>query len=224
MRLFDTHAHVYDKAFNEDREEMLDQIFQKVDYVVCPSENLETSLQTVDLIKRYPHLYGAVGIHPHESRFASEEVLSRIAYLTSRNEKIKAIGEIGLDYYYFHSEKEIQKKWFQRQIELAVELDLPIIIHDREAHGDTLQILQKYRSKKLRGIIHCFSGSMEFAKELIKLGFYISFAGPIVFPKSTKLKQVAEQLPLEKILIETDSPYLTPPPNRGKRNDPGNVI
>lgn len=136
---------------------------------------------------------------------------------------MKAVGEIGLDYYYLYTDKETQKYWFARQIELAKELDLPILIHDRDAHGDTLSILKAHQGGNLRGILHCFSGSQETAKELMKLGFYISFAGPVVFPKSLKLKEVAKEIPMDRLLIETDSPYLTPPPFRGKRNDPSNV-
>lgn len=224
MKPFDTHAHLYDKQFDADRDEILTDTFQKLDYVVCPSENLETSIKTVNLADKYSHLYGAVGIHPHESRFANEKVLEKIVELAGQHKKIKAIGEIGLDYYYLCSPKEIQQKWFKRQIEIGIELNLPVIIHDRDAHGDTLQILKEFKDNRVRGILHCFSGSIEFAKELIKLGFFISFSGSLVFPKSTRLKHVARELPLSKILIETDSPYLTPPPHRGERNHPGNVI
>ena len=224
MKPFDTHAHLYDKQFDKDRENVLADTFQKLDYVLCPSENLETSLKTVQLVEKYPCLYGAVGIHPHETGFATESVIKEITDLARQNKKIKAIGEIGLDYYYFRSPKEIQQKWFKRQIEIGIELNLPVIIHDRDAHGDTLQILKEFNNRKLRGIIHCFSGSIEFAKEIIKLGFFISFSGSLVFPGSTRLKQVAREISLDNILIETDSPYLSPPPHRGERNYPGNVI
>ena len=223
MRLFDSHAHVYDKQFDSDRDSMLKNVFRTLDYVVCPSENVETSRQTVALLPCYAGLYGAVGIHPHETKNATDEALQEIANLAKSDDKVVAIGEIGLDYYYFYSPKEIQKIWFEKQIELAKELDLPIIIHDREAHGDTFSILKKQASTKLRGIMHCYGGSVEMAKELMKLGFYISFAGPVVFPKSSKLKEVAKAIPLDRLLIETDSPYLTPPPHRGERNNPSYV-
>lgn len=223
MKLFDSHAHLYDKQFDRDRDALIKEIFDEVDYVVCPSEDEETSRKTVALLSRHPHLYGAVGIHPHETCHATEESLSALSDLAAKEKKVVAIGEIGLDYHYFYSPKEIQKIWFEKQIEMAKELDLPIIIHDREAHGDTLSILKQHQSKKLRGIMHCYGGSVEMAKELIAMGFYISFAGPLVFPKSVRLKAVAEALPLEKMLIETDSPYLTPPPHRGERNNPANV-
>ena len=224
MELFDTHAHVYDKRFDNDREQVLSDVFAHLKYVVCPSENLETSRKTTDLVNRYPRLYGAVGIHPHETCHATEDSLQELESVARENHKIVAIGEIGLDYHYFYSDKEMQQKWFHRQIELAGKLDLPIIIHDRDAHGDTLRILREHKRDSLRGILHCYSGRFEMAKEFIRLGFYISFAGPVVFPKSTKLKQVAKGIPLNRLLIETDSPYLAPPPHRGERNTPRNVI
>ncbi len=224
MGLFDTHAHLYDKAFDRDREEIIAKIFETLDYVVIPSEDLETSRKAVALAESHPQIFAAVGIHPQVTKDAREEILSDIADLAKAHPKVKAIGEIGLDYYYLYTEKEVQQKWFARQIEVAKELDLPILIHDRDAHGDTLEILKSHKGGNLRGILHCFSGSLETAKELMKLGFYISFAGPVVFPKSLKLKDVAKEIPMDRILIETDSPYLTPPPFRGKRNDPSNVF
>lgn len=223
MGLFDTHAHLYDKAFDKDREDVISRIFKTLDYVVVPSEDVTTSKKAVALAESYPHIYAAVGIHPQVTKDASEEAMDELADLAKQHPKVKAIGEIGLDYYYLYTDKETQKKWFARQIELAKDLDLPILIHDRDAHGDTLDILKAHKGQKLRGILHCFSGSLETAKELMKLGFYISFAGPVVFPKSLKLKEVAKEIPLDRLLIETDSPYLTPPPHRGKRNDPSNV-
>ena len=223
MGLFDTHAHLYDKAFDRDRDQLIPALFKSLDYIVIPSEDLETSRKAVALAETYDPLYAAVGIHPQVTKDASEEILREIGDLALSHPKVKAIGEIGLDYYYLYTDKEIQKEWFARQIELAKDLNLPFLIHDREAHGDTLSILKEHKSPAMRGILHCFSGSLETAKELIRLGFYISFAGPVVFPRSIRLKEVAAALPLERILIETDSPYLTPPPNRGKRNNPSNV-
>lgn len=223
MKPFDTHAHLYDDAFAEDVEEVVNKLEQKLSYVVIPAEDVETSKKAVELANTHSFLYAAVGIHPHRTKAAKEKDLETLQELAQNNPKVKAFGEMGLDYFYFHSDKETQQKWFALQIEAAKEMDLPIIIHDRDAHQDTLDILKAHKDGKLRGIIHCFSGSYEVAKEMIKLGFYISFAGPVVFPNSTKLKKVAQLLPLERMLIETDSPYLTPPPNRGKRNDPSNV-
>lgn len=223
MKPFDTHAHLYDKAFDRDRDEVLTRTLEAVDYVVIPSENYETSQKAVRLAETYGPVYGAVGIHPHETKYASEEILQKIGDL-AQLPKVKAIGEIGLDYHFFYSDKETQQKWFARQIELARDLDLPFLIHDREAHGDTLSILKKHKNSRMRGIMHCFSGSVETAEELMKLGFYISFAGPLVFPNSRRLKEAAREIPLDRLLIETDSPYLTPPPHRGERNEPANVI
>lgn len=223
MKPFDTHAHLYDKAFDRDRDEVLARTLEAVDYVVIPSEDYETSQKAVRLAETYGPVYGAVGIHPHETKYASEEILQKIGDL-AQLPKVKAIGEIGLDYHFFYSDKETQQKWFARQIELARDLDLPFLIHDREAHGDTLSILIKHKNSRMRGIMHCFSGSVETAEELMKLGFYISFAGPLVFPNSRRLKEAAREIPLDRLLIETDSPYLTPPPHRGERNEPANVI
>lgn len=222
--LFDTHAHLYDKAFDKDREDVIARIFKTLDYVVIPSEDLETSQKAVRLADTHEGIYAAVGIHPQVTNGASDEVLAEIAHLAKTHDKIKAIGEIGLDYHYLYTDKDTQKYWFERQIQMAKELDLPILIHDREAHGDVLEILKRNADSRLRGILHCFSGSIETAKELMKLGFYISFAGPVVFSKSIKLKEVAADIPMDRLLIETDSPYLTPPPYRGKRNDPSNVL
>lgn len=223
MKPFDTHAHLYDKAFDRDRDEVLTRTLKAVSCVVIPSENYETSQKAVRLAETYGPVYGAVGIHPHETKYASEEILQKIGDL-AQLPKVKAIGEIGLDYHFFYSDKETQQKWFARQIELARDLDLPFLIHDREAHGDTLSILKKHKNSRMRGIMHCFSGSVEIAEELMKLGFYISFAGPLVFPNSRRLKEAAREIPLDRLLIETDSPYLTPPPHRGERNEPANVI
>ena len=224
MGLFDTHAHLYDKAFDADREAVIARIFKTLDYVVIPSEDVTTSRKAVALAEKYERIYAAVGIHPQVTKEASEDVMRELADMAKSHSKVKAIGEIGLDYYYLYTDKETQKYWFARQIEMAKDLDLPILIHDRDAHGDTLSILKEYQSPKLRGILHCFSGSIETARELMKLGFYISFAGPVVFPKSIKLKEVAKEIPMDRLLIETDSPYLTPPPHRGERNDPSYVI
>lgn len=224
MKPFDTHAHLYDKAFNRDREEVIARTLDRLDHVVIPSENYETSLQAVHLAETYGPLYAAAGIHPQETKYATEEILQKIADLIESSPKVRAVGEIGLDYHYLYTDKETQKVWFARQIELAKDLDLPFLIHDREAHGDTLAILKEHKGKNMRGIMHCFSGSRETAEELMKLGFFISFAGPLVFPNSRRLKEAARDIPLDHLLIETDSPYLTPPPHRGQRNEPANVI
>lgn len=223
IRFFDSHAHVYDKAYDGTREQMLKDVFRSVDYLVCPSEDLETSRLSVSLAQAYPGIYAAVGFHPHRAAGMTEEALSDIEEMAQSSPKVVAIGEIGLDYFRLKSEKEDQLSCFERQLALADIVDLPVIIHARDSFGDTLAVLKKHKSPRLRGVIHCFSGSYEMAKELIKLGFYISFAGSVVFPGSVRLKAVAKQIPLERLLIETDSPYLTPPPFRGRINTPVHV-
>lgn len=224
MKPFDSHAHLYDKAFDADRKELIERLKETVGFILIPSENLETSRKAVALAETEPFLYAAVGIHPHEAKTGDGRALSELADLAKNHPKVRAIGETGLDYFRMRSEKEVQKKWFAAQTELAKELDLPVIIHDREAHGDVLTLLKEHRSEKLRGVIHCFSGSRETAAELMKLGFYISFAGPVTYPGSVKLRNVALEVPLDRMLIETDSPYLAPLPKRGKRNDPSHVL
>lgn len=221
--LFDTHAHLYDEKFQYDRDEMLAHIFQTVEYVVVPGEDIATSAAALALAQAHPQLYCAVGFHPHLAKNMNEEAFAQLETWTATEEKVVAVGEIGLDYYYDNSPREVQREVFARQIRLAKTRRLPVIIHDREAHGDVMAILREERDPSLFGILHCYSGSYEMATELIDMGFYISFAGPVVFPKSTKLKDVAARLPLDKLLIETDSPYLTPPPYRGRRNDPSRV-
>lgn len=220
MRLFDTHAHINDNRFDNDRESMLDDcLAQGVEYIMCPAVDRETAESAIALAAKYDYVYAAVGVHPHESKDVTEEDYEYFKDQALHNDKVKAIGEIGLDYYYDFSDRETQMREFKRQLDLAREVDLPIIIHDRDAHGDIMDTLRTY-GKGNYGIFHCYSGSWEMAKECIKMGYYISFAGPVVFPKSTRLKEVAKEVPLDRLLIETDSPYLTPPPFRGRRNDP----
>lgn len=220
MRLFDTHAHINDGRFDNDRTQMLDLCFEAgVEYIMCPAVDRETAESAIALAAQYDQVYAAVGVHPHESKDVTADDYDYFKDQALHNDKVKAIGEIGLDYYYDFSDKETQMKEFIYQLELAREVNLPIIIHDRDAHGDIMDTL-KTHGKGNFGIFHCYSGSWEMAKECIKMGYYISFAGPVVFPNSTRLKEVAKEVPLDRILIETDSPYLTPPPFRGRRNDP----
>lgn len=220
MRLFDTHAHINDNRFDNDREAMLeDCLAQGVEFIMCPAVDRETAESAIALAAKYDFVYASVGVHPHESKDVTEADYEYFKEQALHNDKVKAIGEIGLDYYYDFSDRDTQMREFKRQLDLAREVDLPIIIHDRDAHGDIMDTLRTY-GKGNYGIFHCYSGSWEMAKECIKMGYYISFAGPVVFPKSTKLKEVAKEVPLDRLLIETDSPYLTPPPFRGRRNDP----
>ena len=218
MIFFDTHAHMYDKAFDKDRDELL-KLLEKLEYkIVCPSENYETSLQSIELSKKFKNLYAAIGIHPYFAEIDKKCDLKKIFDLVKANSEVVAIGEIGLDYYDKNNDREIQKEYFMNQINIAQETDLPVIIHDRKAHGDIFSIIKKMKKHNLRGIMHSFSGSIELANEMIKSDFYISFAGPVAHKNSKRIKEIARIIPLERMLIETDSPYMTPPPFTGQRN------
>ncbi|CEJ72209.1 deoxyribonuclease [[Clostridium] sordellii] len=222
--LFDSHAHLNDEKFDEDREELINSLKAKgVDLVLNPGACIETSKSSVELANKYDFIYAAVGVHPHDVGEMTEDDIETLRKLALENEKVKAIGEIGLDYYYDNSPREIQKKWFKRQIELANELKLPIIIHDRDAHGDTFEIIKNTKSPEIGCVLHCYSGNVELAKEYVKMGCYISIPGTVTFKNNKKTREVAKEIPLEYLLIETDSPYMAPEPHRGKRNDPSLV-
>lgn len=221
--LFDSHAHLDDARFDEDREATIKRAIEKgVQYILNPGADLKTSIKAAELAEKYDMIYAAVGIHPHDVKEIEEATLDQIKAL-AKKEKVVAIGEIGLDFYYDHSPREAQRKWFKRQIELAKEVKLPIIIHDRDAHGEIFDILKEYHVGDIGCVMHCYSGSLELAKEYIKKGIYISLAGPVTFKNAVKTYEVAKEIPLEWLLIETDSPYLTPVPHRGKRNEPAYV-
>lgn len=221
---FDTHAHLDDGRFKEDQDKVIMRAKDAgVSLIVNVGYNLISAKNTVELTKKYDFIYGAVGIHPHDAKDANDNVLSRIKNMT-KEPKIVAIGEIGLDYYYDNSPRDIQKRVFRRQIMLARELKMPIIIHDRDAHQDVFDIVKEEKACEVGGIFHCYSGSLEMAREVMKLGFYISFGGPVTFKNAHKLKEVAKEVPLDRMLIETDCPYLTPVPYRGKRNEPSYVL
>ena len=214
--IFDSHAHYTDKAFNDDRENMLGSLKESgICGVINCGADLESSQESLALSKEYDYIYFACGIHPEEVDNLPEnyiDILRRMA----QDKKCVAIGEIGLDYYWLQDNKDLQKKVFEEQILLAKELDLPIIVHDREAHEDTLNILKKYKPK---GVLHCFSGSVETAKEVLKLGMYIGLGGAVTFKNAKKPVEVAEMLPLDRLLLETECPYMAPVPMRGKRNN-----
>lgn len=221
--LFDSHAHLNDEKFDEDRDELIKSLKEKgVDLVLNIGADIESSIESIELSKNYDFIYASVGVHPHEVSSMNEESIETLREL-SKNEKVVAIGEIGLDYYYDNSPRETQKEWFIKQIELANELKLPIIIHDRDAHQDTFDIIKKYKSPEIGCVIHCFSGSVELAREYIKMNCYISIPGTVTFKNNRKTVEVAREIPLEYLLIETDSPYMAPTPHRGKRNDPSLV-
>lgn len=219
----DSHAHLDDDRFNDDRNELINSLKNNgIDLVLNPGADLKSSKNAVNIANKYKNIYAAVGCHPHDSKFMTYETIEIFKEYT-KNEKVVGIGEIGLDYYYDNSDREVQKKWFREQIKLAKEVDLPYIVHDRDAHEDVYRIIKEEHYDGTRGIIHCFSSSVEMAKEFIKLGFMISLGGPVTFKKAKTPKLVAKEIPLEYLLIETDSPYLTPVPYRGKRNEPSYV-
>ena len=221
--IFDTHAHYSSRAFDADRFALLDSLPDKGVVGVCEqATHSGDAPRVLELAHRYPWVYAAIGIHPHEAKGFVEDDLQRLADW-SKEEKVVAIGEIGLDYYYDLSPRETQMTVCEAQMELAWELSLPVAYHIRDAHQDMLDIMKRHRKHLTGGIIHCFSGSWEIAKEYLKLGYFISFAGPVTFKKAPKLQEAAVNVPLDRILIETDSPYLAPEPVRGRRNEPTNV-
>ena len=221
--LFDTHAHMDDRAYDTDREELLASLpGAGIGLLMNPGCSLESSRNTDKLSKAYDYIYAAVGSHPDVADEVNEAVLEEYRMLCKQNDKIKAIGEIGLDYHYEDIPREIQLKAFRMQMELARELDLPVIVHEREAHEDGLNIVDEFPT--VRGVFHCYSGSAEMAKELVKRGWYIGFTGVLTFKNARKSIEVAASIPRDRIVIETDCPYMAPVPFRGKRNDPGQVV
>lgn len=221
--LFDTHAHLVDEKFDDDREETIIKAFESgISLIMVPGADLESSARAVELSERYEGIYASVGVHPHDAQSMDEFAMDKLRELAKSN-KVKAIGEIGLDYYYDFSPRETQKYWFKRQLLLAKELKLPVIIHDRDAHKDTMDILKETDAFSTGVLMHCFSGSKESMREYVKLGAYISLAGPLTFKNSHKAVEVASEIPLDRLVIETDSPYLAPVPKRGKRNEPSFV-
>nr|WP_325212916.1 TatD family hydrolase [uncultured Oscillibacter sp.] len=222
MPIFDTHAHYDSGGFNADRDEVLSSLpAAGIELVVDPGCELESSRAAAALTERYPFVYAAAGIHPSDCAGTEEEDFTALRALCG-HEKVVAVGEIGLDYYWKDNPpREFQQMVFRRQMELAIELDLPVIVHDREAHGDSLAVVLDY--PEVRGVFHCFSGSPEMAEELLKRGWYLGFDGPITYKNAQKARSVAAVTPLDRIVVETDSPYLTPVPFRGKRNDSRNL-
>lgn len=220
--IFDTHAHYDDEQFNENRVELLNSMEEQgVGTIVNVSAAYNSCRKVIALAKEYPFVYAAVGIHPDEVGSLNEETFAQMKELF-KEEKVVAVGEIGLDYYWDNEPREVQKKWFIRQLKLARELDLPVLIHSREAAADTMEIMKEH-AKGLSGVIHCYSYSKEMAQEYIKMGFYIGVGGVVTFKNAKKLKEVVENIPLTSIVLETDCPYMAPVPKRGTRNDPRNL-
>ena len=221
--IFETHAHYDDKAFDEDRGNLLSELYQNgITTIINVSSDLASINRTLSLAEKYPYIYGAVGVHPSDSGELTEETFLELTK-ACHHEKVVAVGEIGLDYYWQEPEKKIQKKWFERQLLLAQEVSLPVIIHSREAAKDTLDMMRALHAEKSGGVIHCFSYSKEMAAEFLKLDYYFGIGGVVTFQNAKKLREVVAYLPIDKILLETDSPYLAPVPNRGKRNNSGNI-
>ena len=219
MHLFDTHAHILDDQFKEDLDQVIRNIYDNMALVVNIGCNLEDCPRTVALAEQYDKLYAAVGLHPEDVKTYTPEGWDMICRL-AEHPKVVGIGETGLDYYWDTSTKDAQKVLFEQHIDLAKQLHKPLVIHDREAHGDTLEILKRTNAKEVGGILHAFSGSVEMAMEVIKLGFYIGLGGPVTFKNARKAVEVAQAIPLEYLVIETDCPYMAPGPFRGKRNEP----
>ena len=220
--LFDTHAHMDDEAFDLDRAELLKNLpNQGIQLLMNPGCSLASSYNASKLSQEYDFIYAAVGSHPDAADEVNEEVLEEYRKLCKLNPKIKAIGEIGLDYYYEDIPREIQLKAFRMQMSLARELDLPAIVHEREAHEDGMKVVAEF--PEVTGVFHCYSGSAEMAKELVKRGWYIGFTGVLTFKNARKAIEVASSIPLDRIVLETDCPYMSPEPFRGKRNDPGKL-
>lgn len=220
--LFDTHAHMDDRAFDQDRDTLLSELPQKgIGLLMNPGCSLASSRQACALAERYDYIYAAVGSHPDAADEVNADVLEAYHMLCKQNPKVKAIGEIGLDYHYEDIPRQRQLEAFRDQMALARELDLPVIVHEREAHQDGMAVVDEF--PQVTGVFHCYSGSAEMAKELIKRGWYIGFTGVLTFKNARKAVEVAREIPLERIVLETDCPYMSPEPFRGRRNDPGKL-
>ena len=219
--LIDSHAHLDDKRFNKDRDRLIKSLEENdISLVINIGADISTSIKSVKLAEEYENIYAAVGVHPHSAKEMDDSTIEVLRAFANRD-KVVAIGEIGLDFHYDNSPRDIQRKRFIEQIKLAKELDMPIVVHSRDADQETFDIIKEEAADgKLRGVLHCYSGSAEMAKDYVDLGFYISLAGPVTFKNARKPREVAKTVPIDRLLVETDSPYLTPEPHRGKRNEP----
>ena len=221
--IFESHAHYDDEAFDEDRDTLLSSMRDNgIEYIVNVGASLQSTRTTVELTRQYPFIYGAAGVHPSETAELNEDNFKWLAK-QCKDPKVVAVGEIGLDYYWEEPDHDIQKIWFIRQLELARNSKKPVIIHSREAAKDTYDIMTAQHAEEIGGVIHCYSYSAEMALDYIKMGFYIGIGGVVTFKNGKKMKEVVQAIPIERILLETDSPYLAPEPNRGKRNSSLNI-
>lgn len=221
--IFDTHAHYDDEAFDEDREELLAQLPQQgIAKIVNVGASLASCKRTIELMNSYDYIYGAIGIHPSDTGELTEDSLTWLKE-QCQLEKCLAVGEIGLDYYWDEPDREIQKKWFIRQLQMARELQLPVVIHSREAAKDTIDIMKEQKAEEIGGVVHCYSYTKETAKIFLDMGFYFGIGGVVTFKNARKLKEAVEYIPMDRIVTETDCPYLAPEPNRGKRNSSRNL-
>lgn len=216
--IFESHAHYDDKAFDEDREALLESLKENgIGYVINIGANIRTTENTIKLADKYPFVFGAAGVHPSDTGELNEENFKWLKEQCS-HPKIVAVGEIGLDYYWDEPDRKIQKRWFERQLEMARDVELPVIIHSRDAAKDTLDMMKAAHAKDMGGVIHCFSYTKEVAREYLDMDYYFGIGGVVTFQNGKKLKEAVEYIPINKILLETDSPYLAPVPYRGKRN------
>lgn len=225
IRIFDTHAHFDDEAFDEDRYSLIESFPDKgVGAAVNIGVNLSTSEFTVELIKKYDFMYGTVGVHPSDAdEMETADEIPALRRLAVENEKIVAIGEIGLDYHYEDTDRLLQQKWFIKQMDLAREIKLPIVVHSRDAAKDTLDIMKENHADEIGGVIHCYSYSKEMARDFLDMNFYFGIGGVVTFKNARKLKEAVEYIPIDRIVLETDSPYLAPEPNRSHRNSSVNL-
>lgn len=220
--LFDTHAHFDDPQFDSDRDEVIKSLADDgVTRVMNIGANMETSKKAIEIANKYDFIYATVGVHPCDTYDMTDEDIERLRIMAKNNPKVRAIGEIGLDYYFDDTKPDIQKEWFIKQLHLAKELNMPVVIHDRDSKGDAIEILK--REGISNGVMHCFSGSAETARELVKMGFMISFTGVLTFKNARRAVEACRSIPIERLMIETDCPYMAPEPHRGERNYSGYV-
>lgn len=225
IKIFDTHAHYDDEAFDEDRDALLGRLRENGIYAVTNiGASLASCRETVRLVAEHEFMYGAIGVHPSEvADLESEGAFDELKKMCTADSRIVAVGEIGLDYHYEDTDKELQHKWFVRQLELARELELPVVIHSREAVKDTIDIMKAQRANELGGVVHCFSYEKEVARTFLDMGYFFGIGGVLTFKNSRKLREVVEYVPLDMLVLETDAPYLAPVPNRGHRNSSLNI-